>query len=71
MAAANSPLLGCLKSTDLPGERRGPDSSRAVGVDAIALRTKRRAPVGSIWIPAFAGKVGFLEERWRLLPTLG
>ncbi|ATC30978.1 hypothetical protein CA606_00685 [Caulobacter vibrioides] len=25
--------------------------------------------VGSIWIPAFAGKVGFLEGYWRLLAT--
>jgi hypothetical protein len=24
---------------------------------------------GSIWVPALAGKVGFLEGWWRLLPT--
>ncbi|AAK22719.1 hypothetical protein CC_0734 [Caulobacter vibrioides CB15] len=30
-----------------------------------------QAPEGSIWIPAFAGKVGFLEGCWRLFTTLG
>ncbi|PIC01182.1 hypothetical protein CSW60_06550 [Caulobacter sp. X] len=27
--------------------------------------------VGSIWVPAFAGKVGFLDSDWRLETTLG
>ncbi len=27
--------------------------------------------MGSIWIPAFAGKVGFLKGWWRLVTTLG
>jgi hypothetical protein len=52
--------------------KRPPSCPACGGGGSLRIRSETEgATVGSIWIPAFAGKVGFMEEWWRLITTLG